>query len=87
MAENVDLNTIEWTDPIQIGPTEMIFGAILIVMTRAMGDEGNSTRMIVAPSKNMDFVTLRGMIGQANDDVGEMIAGMIIPRGDEDDGV
>lgn len=54
---------------IEIGSSEVVDCAILVIKTMSMTEKGTFTKMVVRMGGNSDFITVRGMVERLLDHV------------------
>jgi hypothetical protein len=67
MAEVLDLNKLDF-EPIEMENDTVVLGAVLILRTVRMEEEGNVTGLVLRVN-DTDFITLRGLVELARDHV------------------
>lgn len=80
----VDLNKLDF-EPIELDGTTTVLGAVLILRTVSMTEDGNDTGFILRVNGDTDFVTLRGLVELARDHVVEMNPLTLVDIDDDDD--
>jgi hypothetical protein len=84
MAEVIDLNQLG-LDPIELDGDTAVLGAVLILRTVRMSEEGNETGFTLRINSDTDFITLRGLLELARDHAIDTNPLALINIDDEDD--